>query len=127
MAGGAREAVFTPLRLSRLADDLENDAAAVNYAAAFLELLPIRTESLLSAVSEGRLAAARDTVLSLRVRSHMVGGLAMEQSCLALEGHLSDGDNSSAATAAERVAQESDALRLALEEYLRKQRGHPSR
>lgn len=65
-----------------------------------------------------------DAVLSLKVRSYMVGGMAMEQSCRALEKCLSDGDASSAVIAAERVAKDGHALRLALEEFLRPQSGH---
>jgi hypothetical protein len=61
-----------------------------------------------------------DAVLSLKVRSHMVGGLALERSCRALEKCLHDGDSSSAITAARRVARDGHALRLALEEFLRK-------
>ncbi|MET3932834.1 hypothetical protein [Arthrobacter sp. OAP107] len=123
MVAECREAVFTPLRLSRLADDLGNDEAAINYAAMFLELLPARTERLLSAVRAGSTVERLDTVLSLKVSSHMVGGVALEDSCRALEEHVSGGDHSSAVIAAQRIARESTALQLALEKYLRKQRG----
>jgi hypothetical protein len=119
MATDGDAAVFSVFRLLRLAEDLESDAVAINYASAFLDKLPACIERLLSTVRRGNTAAAMDTVLSLKVRSFMVGGLAMEQSCRALEKCLSDGDPSSAVIAAQHVAKEAHALRLALEEFLR--------
>lgn len=80
--------------------------------------LPARIERLISTVRQGDTAAAMDAVLSLKVRSHMVGGLAMEQSCRIVQQCLSDGDSSSAVIAAQRVAKDGNALRLALEEFL---------
>lgn len=119
MATEGNEAVFSVFRLLRLAEDLESDAVAISYAANFLDMLPARIERLLSTVRQGDTSAAMDTVLSLKVRSYMVGGLAMEQSCRALEKCLSDGDASSSVSAAQRVARDGHALRLALEEFLR--------
>ncbi|WP_457973945.1 hypothetical protein [Arthrobacter sp. D1-17] len=119
MAAEGNEAVFSIVRLLRLAQDLESDAVAMSYAAAFLDMLPARIELLLSSVRQGDYVAAMDTVLSLKVRSCMVGGLVVEQSCRALEKCLSDGDPSSAVIAAQRVARDGHALRLALEEFLR--------
>ena len=119
MAAEGNEAVFSITRLLRLAQDVESDAVAISYAAAFLDMLPACIERLLLTVRQGNTAAAMDTVLSLKVRSYMVGGLAMEQSCRALEKCLSDGDPSSAVIAAQRVARDGHALRLALEEFLR--------
>ena len=114
------DAVFSSSRLVRLGQDLESNDAAVSYAAAFLEMLPGHIERLLSTVRQGSTAAAMDAVLSLKVRSYMVGGIAMEQSCRALEKCLSDdGDPSSAVMAAQRVARDGHALRLALEQFLR--------
>lgn len=124
MATEGNDAVFSVFRLLRLAEDLESNDAAVSYAAAFLEILPGRIERILSTVRQASSAAAMDAVLSLKVRSYMVGGMAMEQSCRALEKCLSDGDTSSAIIAAERVAKDGHALRLALEEFLRPQSGH---
>ena len=119
MATESNEAVFSVFRLLRLAQDMESDAVAMSYASSFLDMLPACVERLLLTVRQGNTAAAMDTVLSLKVRSYMVGGLAMEQSCCALEKCLSDGDPSSAVIAAQHVAKEAHALRLALEEFLR--------
>lgn len=119
MAAEKNEAVFSSSLLLRLAQDMESDAVAMSYASSFLEMLPARIERLLATVRQGDTAAAMDIVLSLKVRSYMVGGLAMEQSCRALEKCLSDGDPSAAVTAAQHVARDGHALRLALEEFLR--------
>jgi hypothetical protein len=113
------DSVFSTSRLLRLGQDLESNEAAVSYAAAFLEMLPGHIERLLSTVRQASTAAAMDAVLSLKVRSYMVGGIAMEQSCRVLEKCLSDGDTSSAVIAAQRVTKDGHALRLALEEFLR--------
>jgi hypothetical protein len=119
MAPEGTDAVFSPFRLLRLADDIESESVAVGYAAAFLEMLPARTKRILATVRGGDTAAAVDAILSLKVCSHMVGGFVLEQSCRALEKCLSDGDPSSAVIAAQHVAKEAHALRLALEEFLR--------
>jgi hypothetical protein len=119
MATEGNEAVFSTSRLLRLAEDLESEAVAISYASAFLDMLPACIERLLTTVRQGDTAAAMDTVLSLKVRSYMVGGLGMEQSCRALEKCLSDGAASSAVVAAQHVARDGHALRLALEEFLR--------
>jgi hypothetical protein len=118
MATEGDEAVFSTFRLLRLAEDVESESVAISYAAMFLNMLPARIERLLSTVRRGDTAAAMDIVLSLKVRSYMVGGLAMEQSCRALEKCLSDGDPFAAVIAAGRVAKDGDALRLALENFL---------
>lgn len=119
MATEGNEAVFSVFRLLRLAEEMESESAAISYASTFLDMLPARVERLLSTVRQGDTTAAMDTVLSLKVRSYMVGGIAMERSCRALEKCLSDGDPSSAVIAAQRVARDGHALRLALEEFLR--------
>lgn len=92
-----------------------------------MDILPGRIERLLSSVHQASTAAAMDAVLSLKVRSYMVGGIATEESCRALEKCLSDGDASSAVNAAQRVAKDGHALRLALEDFLRQYRPEASK
>jgi HPt (histidine-containing phosphotransfer) domain-containing protein len=121
MATAGNHAVFSISRLLLLAEDFESDAVAINYAKTFLDLLPGRIEHIVSIVRVGDSAAAMDSILSLKVRSHMLGAEALEQSCRTLQKCLSDGDPSSAVIAAHRVAKDAHALRLALEEFLRAQ------
>ncbi|WP_104138112.1 hypothetical protein [Arthrobacter sp. ZGTC131] len=109
--------MFSPSRLLRLAEDVESDAVAISYAATFLRMLPERVGRILSTVREGDLPGALDAVLSLKVRAHMVGGLAMEQDCRVLEENLRQGD-SDAARAAGEVAKDCLPLALALEKFL---------
>lgn len=118
MALQGKEPVFSASRLFRLAEDFDSDAVAISYAETFLQLLPERIGRLLAAVCQGDTAVAMDTVLSLKVRSHMLGGLAMERSCRELQRCLRDGVPSAAVAAAECVARDGDALRLALEDFL---------
>lgn len=120
MGTEGNEAVFSLLRLLRLAEDLESDAATFSYAATFLEMLPARVERIISTVLQGDTAAAMDAVLSLKVRSNMVGGLALERSCRLLQECLHNDGPSAAVVAAESVARDGDALRSALEEFLRR-------
>jgi HPt (histidine-containing phosphotransfer) domain-containing protein len=120
MASVGNHSVFSVVRLLLLAEDFESDAVAINYAETFLDLLPGRIEHILSTVLAGDTAAAMDSALSLKVRSHMVGAEALEQSCRILQKCLSDGDPATAVIAAERVARDGDALQTVLEEFLRK-------
>ncbi len=118
MALQGTEAVFSVSRLLRLAEGLESNDIAISYAAMYLKMLPGRVDQLLSTLHAGDMRAAMDVVLSLKVRSHMVGGLALERSCRLLEQNLRDGDIAAAARAADAVVRDSVALQLALEEFL---------
>lgn len=117
MALQGNEAVFSPSRLLRLAEDVESDAIAISYAATFLRMLPERVGRILSAVREENLPDALDAVLSLKVRAHMVGALAMERDCRLLEESLRTGDGDAARSAGE-VAKDCLPLTRALEEFL---------
>jgi hypothetical protein len=119
MAFEGKGAVFSSSRLLRLAEDVESDAVAISYAAMFLRLLPERVGRILAAVREQDIPAALDAVLSLRVRAHMVGGLAMERDCRTLEANLRSGDFAAAARSAGEVAKDCLPLTRALEEFLR--------
>ena len=111
--------VFSSSRLLRLAEDVESDAVAISYAAMFLRLLPERVGRILSAVRELDIPAALDAALSLRVRAHMVGGLAMERDCRALEENLRSGDFNAAARSVADVAKDCLPLTRELEKFLR--------
>lgn len=119
MAFEGNGVVFSSSRLLRLAEDVESDAVAISYAAMFLRLLPERVGRILSAVRELDIPAALDAALSLRVRAHMVGGLAMERDCRTLEEDLLSGDFAAAARSAGEVAKDCLPLTRALEEFLR--------
>ena len=119
MAFEGNGVVFSSSRLLRLAEDVESDAVAISYAAMFLRLLPERVGRILSAVRELDIPAALDAALSLRVRAHMVGGLAMERDCRTLEENLLSGDFTAAARSAGEVAKDCLPLTRALEEFLR--------
>ncbi len=118
MALQGDEAVFSVSRLLRLAEDLESNDIAISYAAMYLRMLPGKVDQLLSTLRTGDMRGAMDVVLSLKVRSHMVGGLSLERSCRLLEQSLRDGDIASAARAADAVVRDSVRLQLALEEFL---------
>ena len=118
MGTQGNEAVFSVSRLLRLAEDLESNDIAISYAAMYLQMLPGRVDRILSTLHAGDVPAAIDVVLSLKVRSHMVGGLALERDCRVLEQSLRDGDIAAAARAADAVVRDSVRLQLALEEFL---------
>ena len=118
MALQGNDAVFSASRLLRLAEDVESDAIAISYAATFLRMLPERVGRILSTVRDEDIPAAIDAVLSLKVRAHMVGGLAMERDCRALEEHLRNGDYETAARFAGDVAKDCLPLTRALEQFL---------
>lgn len=118
MALQGNEAVFSAARLLRLAEDVESDAVAISYAAMFLRMLPGRVGSILSTVREEDIPAALDAALSLKVRAHMVGGMAMERDCRTLEGNLRSGDFEAAARSAGEVAKDCLPLTRALEQFL---------
>lgn len=119
MALQGNEAVFSASRLLRLAEDVESDAVAISYAAVFLRMLPEKVGRILSAVRELDIPAALDAALSLRVRAHMVGGLAMERDCRTLEENLRSGDFNAAARSAGEVAKDCLPLTRELEKFLR--------
>ena len=118
MALQGNEAVFSATRLLRLAEDVESDAVAISYAAMFLRMLPGRVGSILSTVREEDIPAALDAALSLKVRAHMVGGMAMERDCRTLEENLRSGNYEAAARSAGEVAKDCMPLTRALEQFL---------
>lgn len=118
MESHGNEAVLSVSRLLRLAQDLESNDIAISYAATFLQMLPSKVDRILSTLRAGDVPAAMDVVLSVKVRSHMVGGLALERDCRVLEQSLRDGDTVAAARAADEVVRDSVRLQLALEEFL---------
>jgi hypothetical protein len=118
MALQGNGAVFSASRLLRLAEDVESDAIAISYAAMFVRMLPERVGRILSTVRGDDIQAALDAVLSLKVRAHMVGGLAMERDCRALEENLRHGDSEAAARSAGEVAKDCLPLTRALEQFL---------
>lgn len=120
MAPEGTDAVFSSTPLLRLAEDIQSSTAAASYAGDFLHLLPARVKRIRNALRDQDTAAALDAVLSLKVNAHMVGGLALERDCCALEQCLHDGCASAAVGVAENVARDSLALQLALKEFLRK-------
>jgi hypothetical protein len=118
MALQGNGAVFSASRLLRLAEDVESDAVAISYGAMFVRTLPERVGRILSTVREEDIPGALDAVLSLKVRAHMVGGLAMERDCRALEENLRSGDFEAAARSAGEVAKGCLPLTRALEQFL---------
>lgn len=120
MSPEGTDAVFSSAPLLRLATDIQNSTAAASYAGDFLRLLPARVKRICNAVRDQDTAAALDAVLSLKVNAHMVGGLAVERDCCALEQCLHDGDASAAVGVAQNVVKDSLALQSALKEFLRK-------
>lgn len=118
MESHGNEAVFSVSRLLRLAEDLESNDIAISYAAMYLQILPGRVDRILFTLRHGDMPAAMDVVLSLKVRSHMVGGLALERDCRILEQALRDRDTAAAARAADAIVRDSVRLQLALEEFL---------
>ncbi len=121
MAPEGTDAVFSSTPLFRLAADIQSSTAAASYAGDFLQLLPARVKRICNAVRDQDTAAALDAVLSLKVNAHMVGGLAVERDCCALEQCLHDGDASAAVGVAQNVVKDSLALQSALKEFLRGQ------
>jgi HPt (histidine-containing phosphotransfer) domain-containing protein len=117
MAAG--EAVFHPGALLNLAAQLQCTAIPRSYALTFLEMLQTRVDRILSAIGNNNVEAAMDAILSLKVNSHMVGGLAMEQACCTLERHLRNGKPTAAALADSTLAAHGAALAQALTGYLR--------
>ncbi|MEN8582819.1 hypothetical protein B1A87_001090 [Arthrobacter sp. KBS0703] len=119
MALQGNGAVFSSSRLLRLAEDVESDAIAVTYATMFVQMLPERVGRILSTVRQEDLPAALDAVLSLKVRAHMAGGLAMERDCRILEENLRKGEAAAAAQSAREVASDCLPLTRELEQFIR--------
>lgn len=126
MADQSHRHVSWTSSLRRLAEDLDSVPAAIRYAETFLGTLPVRMERVRDAHRQGDTLAAVDAVLSLKVRAHMVGGLALERDCRALEKCLRDGGAQAAEDALHRVAASSTALAKELSEFLQGQDGRHS-
>ncbi len=63
-------------------------------------------------------AASLNAVLSLKVNAHMVGALAVEQTCQILQGCVLDGDTSAATRYAQVLPGDIAAARDAITEFL---------
>jgi HPt (histidine-containing phosphotransfer) domain-containing protein len=97
LAATACDAVFHPDALLDLAKQLQGTTIPRRYALTFLEMLQARVERVLSTIGNNDTDNALDAVLSLKVNAHMVGALAMEETCNGLEQSILHGDMPGAA------------------------------
>jgi len=114
-AGGQ---VFDTAALTNLAEQLQSVTAARNYAEAFVDLLPERYEHILDALGNDDIPASLNAVLSLKANAHMVGSLAMEQTCQTLYRYVRAGDTSAAAQYAPLLSADIHAATEAIAEFL---------
>ncbi|MEO5779466.1 MAG: Hpt domain-containing protein [Arthrobacter oryzae] len=114
MAGYAGEKVLDPAALIDLADQMQSDAVARNYALKFMDLLQQRHDRILAALGTDDIRATLDAVLSLKVNAHMVGALTLEQTCRSLQRCVLDGDNPNAARHAQGLPRDIDAVKAAI-------------
>ena len=74
-----------PARIRRLAEDIENPTAALNFLGDFLSMLPGRITRILDTLADGDAKAAMDATLSLKVTSAMTGAVDAEACCRRIE------------------------------------------
>jgi HPt (histidine-containing phosphotransfer) domain-containing protein len=118
LAATACDAVFHPDALLDLAKQLQGTTIPRRYALTFLEMLQARVERVLSTIGNNDTDNAMDAVLSLKVNAHMVGALAMEETCNGLEQSILHGDMPGAARNAVVLPRNIDTLRTAMSEFL---------
>ncbi|HJW00630.1 MAG TPA: Hpt domain-containing protein, partial [Arthrobacter sp.] len=64
-----------PATLRRLAEDIENPTAALNFLGDFLSMLPGRITRILETLAERDAKRAMDATLSLKITSAMTGAV----------------------------------------------------
>ncbi|MEW9872738.1 Hpt domain-containing protein [Arthrobacter sp. HS15c] len=74
-----------PATLRRLAEDIANPTAALNFLEDFLSMLPGRISRILDALAERDAKAAMDATLSLKTTSAMTGAVEAEACCRRIE------------------------------------------
>lgn len=114
MAIHAGESVLDAAALNDLAEQLQSVTVARNYALTFVGLLQNRYERILTALGDDDIPASLDAILSLKVNAHMVGALAMEQTCQTLYRHVRAGDTPAAARYALLLPRDIDAVKDAI-------------
>ncbi len=114
MARYASETVLDPAALLDLADQVQSDAAARNYALNFVDLLPQRHDRILATLGTDDIRATLDAVLSLKVNARMVGALSLDQTCQRLQRCVLDGDNPAAARHAQELPRNIDTVKDAI-------------
>lgn len=118
MEENAGDTVLDAAALGNLADQLQSGTVARNYAVKFVDLLQKRHERILAALGDDDIPASLTAILSLKVNAHMVGALAMEQTCQTLQRCVLDGDISAAARYAQLLPRNIDAVKDAIAEFL---------
>ncbi|MEW1808956.1 Hpt domain-containing protein [Pseudarthrobacter sp. NPDC080039] len=104
--------------LTNLAEQLQSVTAARNYAEAFVGLLQKRYERILEALGHNDIPASLNAVLSLKVNAHMVGALAIEQTCQTLHRYILAGDTPAAAQHAPLLSADIHAAKDAITDFL---------
>ena len=74
-----------PATIRRLAEDIENPTAALNFLGDFLSMLPGRITRILDTLADGDAKAAMDATLSLKITSAMTGAVEAEACCRRIE------------------------------------------
>ena len=74
-----------PATIRRLAEDIENPAAALNFLGDFLSMLPGRITRILDTLAARDAKAAMDATLSLKITSAMTGAVEAESYCRRIE------------------------------------------
>ncbi|MEO5780974.1 MAG: Hpt domain-containing protein [Arthrobacter oryzae] len=118
MAHRTGSTIFDAAVLGDLADQLQSGTVARNYARKFMDLLQPRHERILAALGEDDTPASLGAVLSLKVNAHMVGALAVEQTCQSLQRCVLNGDTPAATRHAEALPRDIDAVKDAITKFL---------
>lgn len=80
-----------PARIRRLAEDIENPTAALNFLGDFLSMLPGRITRILDTLAERDAISAMDAALSLKITSAMTGAVEAEACCRRIESLIRSG------------------------------------
>lgn len=77
--------------IRRLAEDIENPTAALNFLGDFLSMLPGRITRILDTLAEHDAKRAMDATLSLKITSAMTGAVEAESYCRHIESLIRAG------------------------------------
>ena len=104
--------------LDDLAEDLASRSDALDFAAAFVKLLPSRLHAIATALDAGRTEAAHIALVSLGASASMVGALRLERDVRLLVEDLGAGRDGGARESLRGLADDADAIAAALVEAL---------
>lgn len=110
--------VLDRARLDDLAEDLASRSDALDFAVAFIKLLPRRIHAIAAAIDAGRTDAAHVVLVSLGTSAAMVGALRLERTVRQLVDDVRAGHTELARETLCSLVGDADAVAAALAEAL---------